>query len=157
MLSSLGLYSNLVIRVKQVCRRRPVRLHWVQVSAEELAGGGRSEPWPWSSGASWVTLNVASAAPAFSGSTELRGIIFHWSQEQTQWEVPCKGVPGCIPCEGVHGCHGGEGGVSLSLPLSPSLAPSRHGIGGPGFPTCKVIRNPSFLALYGGIRWQMGN
>lgn len=37
--------------------------------------------------------------------------------------------------------------VSLSLPLSPSLAPSQCGVGGPGFPTCKVIREPSFQAL----------
>lgn len=69
-------------------------------------------------GASWVTLNVASAAPAFSGSTELRGINSHWSQEQTQWEVTCKGVPGCVPCEGVRGCHGSEGGLSFSASVS---------------------------------------
>lgn len=148
MLSSLGLYSNLVIRVKQVCRRSPVRLHWAQVSAEELAGGGRSEPWLWSPGASWVTLNVASAAPAFSSSTELRGISSHWSQEQTQWEVTCKGVPGCVPCGGVRGCHGGEGGRSLFLCLClPHLLPLCMGLGGPGFPTCRVIRNPKLPGI----------
>lgn len=27
---------------------------------------------------------------------ESRGISSHWFQEQTQWEVSCKGVSGCV-------------------------------------------------------------
>lgn len=50
-----------------------MRLHCLQGSVEELVGGGWSEPCPWSSGVSLVALNVASSAPAFSGSSQSRG------------------------------------------------------------------------------------